>query len=356
MEDGLVVDGVNAVVLSGVAEDVAEDLAGEFELRPLLERILRRSVELLGGDAGSICSVDEAAGFYRKEADFGVACQSGQVFPLDRGDDRRGGAGPRAGRSSPTTAPSPAATSGPRTGRRCAAWSASRSSGAAPSSAPAWCSAATRTAASAPTDSARLELFARHAAIALANARLYQEAEAHARAEAAAAERDRLVREVHDTVAQGLASVIVHLDAAARERRPDRRRSTGPGSRPSPRWPRPAVPSWAWRPRRWRAGRWPRRWSWSWAGPTAPATWTSGWWWPGRPEPLPDGLAHQLFRIAQEALTNAVRHAGARSVRIGVLHEDGAVAVLVQDDGQGSPPAETRRLDRPARDAPSGPG
>ena len=37
---------------------VAEDLAGEFSLRPLLERILRRSTELLGCDAGSICSVD----------------------------------------------------------------------------------------------------------------------------------------------------------------------------------------------------------------------------------------------------------------------------------------------------------
>lgn len=41
---------------------VAEDLAGEFSLRPLLERILRRCTELLGCDAGSICSVDEAAG------------------------------------------------------------------------------------------------------------------------------------------------------------------------------------------------------------------------------------------------------------------------------------------------------
>src|ERR1700722_18225936 len=36
---------------------VAEDLAGEFSLRPLLERILRRCTELLGCDAGSICSV-----------------------------------------------------------------------------------------------------------------------------------------------------------------------------------------------------------------------------------------------------------------------------------------------------------
>ncbi|MFZ0166248.1 MAG: hypothetical protein WAL12_21920 [Trebonia sp.] len=61
---------------------VAEDLAGEFSLRPLLERILLRCTELLGCTAGSICSVDEAAGTYRKEADIGVACQSGQVFPL----------------------------------------------------------------------------------------------------------------------------------------------------------------------------------------------------------------------------------------------------------------------------------
>jgi transcriptional regulator with GAF, ATPase, and Fis domain len=64
---------------------VAEDLAGELSLRPLLERILRRSTELLGCDAGSICLVDEAAGVYRKEADIGVACQSGQVFPLNEG-------------------------------------------------------------------------------------------------------------------------------------------------------------------------------------------------------------------------------------------------------------------------------
>jgi hypothetical protein len=47
---------------------VAEDLAGEFSLRPLLERILLRCTELLGCDAGSICRVDEAAGTYRKEA------------------------------------------------------------------------------------------------------------------------------------------------------------------------------------------------------------------------------------------------------------------------------------------------
>ena len=64
---------------------IAEDLAGEFSLRPLLQRILLRCTELLGCTAGSICSVDEVAGTYRKEADIGVACQSGQVFPLSEG-------------------------------------------------------------------------------------------------------------------------------------------------------------------------------------------------------------------------------------------------------------------------------
>jgi hypothetical protein len=46
---------------------VAEDLAGELSLRPLLERILVHATGLLHGDAGSVCSVDEAAGTYRKE-------------------------------------------------------------------------------------------------------------------------------------------------------------------------------------------------------------------------------------------------------------------------------------------------
>ena len=45
----------------------AEDLAIDFSPLSELERVLRRCTELLGCDAGSICSVDEAAGTYRKE-------------------------------------------------------------------------------------------------------------------------------------------------------------------------------------------------------------------------------------------------------------------------------------------------
>src|SRR5262245_58654393 len=62
-----------------------EDLAGQFSLQPLLQRILRRAIALLGGDAGSISTVDEQAGTYHKEVDIGVECQEGRVFPLTEG-------------------------------------------------------------------------------------------------------------------------------------------------------------------------------------------------------------------------------------------------------------------------------
>ena len=317
----------------GLADDLAEDLAGEFELRPLLERILRRSVELLGGDAGSICSVDEATGFYRKEADIGVSCQSGQVFPLTEGMT---GAVVRA--RGPVhfadyrTVPGGHVTTEDRETLRGVVGVPILWRGGVVGACVVFSRDPERVFTR--TDSARLELFARHAAIALANARLYQEAEAHARAEAAAVERDRLVREVHDTVAQGLASVIVHLDAAGREADPAEEidqarqsavtalaetRRTVLGLAPSPLEGRSLAEA--------------LQLELGWANRTGnlDVRLVEA----GTPVALPDGLAHQLFRIAQEALTNAVRHAGARSVRIGVIHEAGTVAVLVQDDGQG---------------------
>jgi nitrate/nitrite-specific signal transduction histidine kinase len=53
-------------------------------------------------------------------------------------------------------------------------------------------------------DAELLELFARHAAIALAHARMLEAAEERARSQAAAAERDRLLADLHDTLAQPL--------------------------------------------------------------------------------------------------------------------------------------------------------
>jgi len=64
---------------------LANDLAGEFALKPLLERILRNAVLLLGCESGSICTIDELRQVYRKEVDLDVGCRSGEVFSLDEG-------------------------------------------------------------------------------------------------------------------------------------------------------------------------------------------------------------------------------------------------------------------------------
>ena len=54
---------------------------------------------------------------------------------------------------------------------------------------------------------------------------------------------------------------------------------------------------------------------------------------------LPQGFEAALYRIAQEALTNAARHAEAAKVRITLAHEDEALVLTVADDGRGLDPA-----------------
>ena len=53
-----------------------------------------------------------------------------------------------------------------------------------------------------------------------------------------------------------------------------------------------------------------------------------------RSEPPPD-IRVILFRIAQEAIANARKHAGADAISVSLATEDGGVRVLVTDDGQG---------------------
>jgi signal transduction histidine kinase len=64
------------------------------------------------------------------------------------------------------------------------------------------------------------------------------------------------------------------------------------------------------------------------------------------PEPLPD-LEPQVelaaVRIAQEALTNAMRHAGARRAIVTLRCDADGVVVDVDDDGTSSPPSARRR-------------
>ncbi|MEO7909967.1 MAG: histidine kinase, partial [Roseiflexaceae bacterium] len=72
-------------------------------------------------------------------------------------------------------------------------------------------------------DARLLQPFANAAAVAIENARLYEQA----RLSATLSERNRLARELHDTIAQGLTAVTMQLEAAQRgfERDPARART-----------------------------------------------------------------------------------------------------------------------------------
>jgi two-component system sensor histidine kinase UhpB len=54
---------------------------------------------------------------------------------------------------------------------------------------------------------------------------------------------------------------------------------------------------------------------------------------------LPDETETHLFRIAQEALTNVARHAGAKHVRMQLQAGAGGVRLTIADDGCGLPAA-----------------
>ena len=201
-------------------------------------------------------------------------------------------------------------------------------------------------------DEAAVVLLASHAAIAIDQARLFEDS----RELALVQERGRLARELHDAMSQSLFS----LQLVGRDRRA--------GCWPTT--PRRRPPSSAW------CGRWPPDWPPSCAPRSTvcgPPTWSATGWWPrcGPSSPSPPGrtacrsscdvgglpdldpdVEHQVLRIAQEAVANALRHAGAGRVEVALGRVEGAtpaaVRLRVVDDGRGFDPearaVRSRRL------------
>ncbi|UOE45293.1 hybrid sensor histidine kinase/response regulator transcription factor [Agromyces larvae] len=328
---------------------MAADLAGRFDPQRLLERILRHTMALLDCDSGSICTVDEAAGTYRKEVDLGVGCLSGRTFPLDEGVT---GEVVRARR--PVVFDEYAHVRG----GHIAARDRSElhgvigvpilSNGAIIGTCVVFSRDPDRRFTEA--DVALVELFATHAAIAIANARLHALAADKERQAAVLAERERVMRDVHDTVGRGLATVLLHLDdaeraigraddpvgalgrarSAARTALTETQRSVlgfDPGLTDAA-----ALAE---------AVRLELSWIESAAGVATRLIVI------GDPVALPPETGRQLLRIVQEALTNVLEHAGARTVRVGLVYGGHTVSVLIEDDGRGfdvaSVTAEPRR-------------
>lgn len=55
------------------------------------------------------------------------------------------------------------------------------------------------------------------------------------------------------------------------------------------------------------------------------------------PDDLGDTLATAAYRIAQEAVTNAIKHARAHQIHVGLSEEAQALRLTVEDDGIGLP-------------------
>ena len=185
-------------------------------------------------------------------------------------------------------------------------------------------------------DEELLTLFAAHAAIALTNARLHEDS----RELSAAGERARLARELHDAVAQKLFSIRAHARAAAvvAERDPVRAaaamaavselageaqaelRAVIEGLAP------PALDGLVTSLRRYAdlAGR-----------AHGIATTVTG----NAVPPLDEATETTVYRVAQEALHNAVRHSGGRHVTISLAGAARGVLLTVTDDGSGFDPA-----------------
>jgi len=188
-------------------------------------------------------------------------------------------------------------------------------------------------------DQARLELLAAHAAVAIENARLYE----RNRELSAVAERNRLARDLHDAVAQKLfsaslsaetAATLAELDAAAAQA--EMRRA---GELLSEATAELRALIFELRPpgldrdglqetlrKHVEVLRRVER------APVELDITCDG--------RLPAGLEDGLHRIAQEALQNAIRHAGAGRIDVRLGRHNSLVRLEVRDDGVGFDPVD----------------
>jgi signal transduction histidine kinase len=157
-------------------------------------------------------------------------------------------------------------------------------------------------------------------------------------------ERNRLAREIHDTLAQGLTGIVVQLEAAedALADAPADTRAHMAGARQLARASlaeaRRSVR--ALRPQALTDSDLPTALPRLVEQVTAQTPLRAQVQVHGTPAPLPSEVENALLRISQEALINTVKHAQARTVQLALTFDTAAVRLRVTDDGQGFDPQQ----------------
>ncbi len=155
-------------------------------------------------------------------------------------------------------------------------------------------------------------------------------------------ERNRMAREIHDTLAQSLTGIVLQLEAAE-DILPANLKVASGHLNQARRLARQSLEEarrsvWALRPQGLESGDLPsalKRLSERFAERSrTKMEFTLE----GTPRSLPSGAEDHLFRIGQEAVTNALKHARAKRIRLELRYEPEKVSLLMEDDGKGFEP------------------
>jgi signal transduction histidine kinase len=186
----------------------------------------------------------------------------------------------------------------------------------------------------------RRQLINRLAELAEENANLQAQLLSSARQAGVLDERQRMAREIHDTIAQALTAILTQVEAAEDDGGPTGRLGTiRTLARDSLHEARRSIH--ALRPGELQEGdltsaveKVAQDWSDSVGIPAAVAT-------TGEPRALHPEVEHSLLRVAQEALTNVAKHANATRVGLTLSYMEDVVALDIRDDGRGFTPGTT---------------
>jgi signal transduction histidine kinase len=182
-------------------------------------------------------------------------------------------------------------------------------------------------------------------AIAIAGIALYRwrTSYRHARSTAVLGERARIARELHDTLAQGLAGVGIQIETAMRKssEQPEIARKHLELAQAMVRSSLAEVRRSIWMLRT-RTSTEPGGLGTALLESLAQLTESTGivpkMTVAGRPRVLDPDVERNLLRVAHEAVTNAVRHAAARTIQVDLSFDNEALSLRVRDDGRGFDP------------------